>query len=131
MTVRTNTTLANQRLDSFDADFNNGALEFYSGAQPASADNAATGTLLAAVDPLPADAFNAAASRQKAKAGTWEDLAANAAGTIGWARLRNAGDTKRIDFSVTATGGGGDITVDNTVVAVGKKVTITGFTLQE
>lgn len=131
MTVRTNDALANERLDAFDADFNNGALEFYSGGQPASANNAATGTLLAAADPLPADAFSAASSRQKAKLGTWEDIAANAAGTIGWARLRNAGDTKRIDFSVTATGGGGDITVDNTIVAVGQKVTITSFILQE
>lgn len=131
MTVRTNDALANARLDAFDADFNNGALEFYSGAQPASANSAASGTLLAAADPLPADAMAAASSRQKAKAGTWEDPTANAAGTIGWARLRNAADTKRIDFSVTATGGGGDITVDNTVVALNQKVTITSFILQE
>jgi hypothetical protein len=32
---------------------------------------------------------------------------------------------------VTATGGGGDLTLDNVVVALGQTVTITGFTLTE
>lgn len=130
MTVRTNDALANERLDAFDTDFNNGTLEFRSGAQPATANNAATGTVISSV-PVPADAFAAAASRQKAKSGTWQDTAADNAGTIGWARLRDAGDTKRIDFSVTATGGGGDITVDNTVVAAGQQFTVTSFILTE
>ena len=37
--------------------------------------------------------------------------------------------TAHIQGSVTATGGGGDMTLDNTSIASGQTVTITSFTL--
>ena len=128
MTVRLNDAFANALLDGVDSAFNNGTLEIRSGTQPSSANDAATGTVLATVT-LPADAFAAAASRSKAKAGTWEDTSADAAGTAGWFRLKNSGDTQRIDGSVTATGGGGDMELDNVVLAAGQQFTITSFSL--
>lgn len=133
MAVRTNTAFENKSLDaSFNGgagiDFNNGTLEFRSGAQPANADAALSGTVLATIA-LPADAFGAASSRSVAKLGTWADSSADNAGTIGHAVLRDSTNTYRIDLSVTATGGGGDITVDNTVLAAGQAFTVTSFTL--
>lgn len=136
MAVRLNDGLANSWLDSL---FNSGAgqsildsgfAEFYTGAQPASANDAASGTLVASCS-LPADACAAAASRTVAKNGTWEDLSANNAGTIGWVRFRNAADTRRIDCDVTATGGGGTVTVDNPTLTAGQQFTVTSmnFTL--
>lgn len=133
MAIRVNTALANKILDmmfngaagiTFDA----GVLEFRSGAQPATADTALTGTVLATIN-LPADSMGAASSRSIAKAGTWSDLAADAAGTIGYATLRDAASTYRQDFSVTSTGGGGDITVDNTVLAAGQAFTVTSMAI--
>src|SRR3954469_8550000 len=113
MTIRLTNSAKNAILDTgFDAIFNSGILEIRSGAQPASADNAATGTLLASMT-LPADAFAAASGGSKAKLGTWQDTSADNAGTAGWYRLKqstDAGSTdgtdERMDGSVTATGGG-------------------------
>jgi hypothetical protein len=128
MTIRLNDACANDMLDGLDATFNSGTLEIRTGTQPASANDAATGTLLASMT-VPADAFSAAAARVKAKAGTWQDLAADAAGDAGWFRLKNSGDTRRIDGSVTATGGGGDMELENISLAVGQDVTITSLNL--
>jgi hypothetical protein len=128
MTVRLNDNMANDLLDGIDSVFNSGTLEIRSGSQPASANDAATGTLLASIA-LPADAFAAAASRSKGKSGTWQDASADAAGTAGWFRLKNGADTRRIDGSVTATGGGGQVEVDNTSLAAGQQFTITAFNL--
>lgn len=112
-------------------------LEIRSGSQPATADLAPTGTVLASIT-VPADAFGAAASGSVAKAGTWQDTSADATGTAGWARFRAAGDLgttnntdRRFDFAVTATGGGGEIELQNTSIASGQQVTITTFTVTQ
>lgn|SRR5574343_387414 len=127
MSITLKTTLANAWLDSLlDADFPAGSiLEIRSGAA-AGPDNAAGGTLLAAVT-TPATPFAAAASKAKAKNGTWSTTGA-AAGNAGHYRLRDAADTKRIEGTVTASGGGGDLTLDNVSIAVGQTVTINTFT---
>jgi hypothetical protein len=55
-----------------------------------------------------------------------------AAGTAGHYRLTdNAGTTVHMQGTVTATGGGGDLTVDNTSIASGQAVNITGWTFTE
>lgn len=136
MAVRINDALANKVLDGA---FNSGAgisfldsgvAEFRSGTQPASANSAASGTLIASITP-PADALAAASSRAVAKNGTWEDTSADNAGTIGYARFRDAADTYRLDADVSATGAGGTITVDNPTLAAGQDFLITSlsFTL--
>ncbi len=107
-------------------------LQLRSGAAPGP--NAApTGTLLATVV-LPASPMNAAAARAKTKNGTWS-VAAVATGTIGHYRLVKAGDPGTADAtqpreegSVTITGGGGDMTVDNTSIAINQVVTVNTFT---
>ena len=124
--------IANTGLDPV---FNGGRLRIYSGAKPATANLAPTGTLLADMT-LPADAFSAASggSGQIAKLGVWEDISADAAGTAGWFRLSASGDTlvldaafARIDGTVAATGA--DLNLNNTSIAAGQTVTINTFTL--
>lgn len=136
MALTLNATARNTLLDSgFQSVFNSGTLRIYSGSKPATANLAPTGTLLAAIT-LPADAFAAAASGAIAKSGTWQDTSADGTGTAGWFRLSAASDDlsldgafARIDGTVTATGGGGDLTLDNTSIAAAQSVTISTFTI--
>jgi hypothetical protein len=79
---------------------------------------------------LPSDWLAAASSGSKAKSGTWEDASADGTGTAAHFRVyASDGTTCHIQGSVTATGGGGDMTLDNTSIASGQDVTITSFTL--
>jgi hypothetical protein len=125
MSIDTEQALANALLDRFDTEFPAGSLlQIRTGASPG-AENAATGTLLAEIT-LPASPWAAASGGVKAKANSWS-VAAVAAGTAAHYRLKNAGDTRRIDGTVTITGGGGDLTLDNTNIAVGQTVTMNSF----
>lgn len=126
MPITLNTTLKNTLLDGIDAVFNSGTCVLYTGAAPG-ATNAATGTVLATMT-LGADSFAAASAGSKAKNNTWTVTAA-AAGIAGYFRLINSGATQVLEGTVTATGGGGDIVLDNTNIAVGQTVTISSFTL--
>jgi hypothetical protein len=139
MTLAISTGLANALLDGqFNAGagagaFDSGVLEIRTGAAPGP-DAAPTGTLLVSIT-LPADAFAAATGKHVAKAGTWSNTAA-AAGTAAHFRMKTSGDgggssttDKRIEGTVTATGGGGDATVDNTNIASGQTVTVNSFQL--
>lgn len=49
-------------------------------------------------------------------------------GTATWARLTDGGDNFVADLSVTASGGGGDVTIDNTSITAGGTVNLTGGT---
>lgn len=131
MTIQLSVAARNARLDSFETATGASAkLQIRSGAQPASCAAAATGTLLCEIA-LPADWMAAASGGTKALAGTWQASAA-AAGTAGHFRIvDNAGTTCHMQGSVTATGGGGDMTLDNTSIAAAQVVTITGFTLTD
>lgn len=83
----------NARLDAIETVLGASALlRIYTGAMPANCAAAATGTLLAEI-PLPADYMAAASGGSKAKAGTWEDTAANASGYAGYYRFYDSGGT--------------------------------------
>lgn len=133
MTIGFSTAVRNAIVDAVEADLLTGGtaalLRIYSGTIPANVAAAITGTLLAEIA-LPADPFAAASGGSKAKAGTWQDASANATGTASHFRFwRTDGTTGVMQGTVTATGGGGDLTLDNTSVATGQPVTITTFTL--
>lgn len=102
-------------------------LEIRSGSVPANAAAADSGTLLASMT-LPSDWLAAASSGSKTLLGTWQDASADATGTAGHFRIKVSG-TCHIQGTVTATGGGGDMTLDNVSIASGQQVTITSFTL--
>jgi len=120
----------NAALDAIETAIGTGAiLKIRSGAAPATVATAASGTVLATLT-LPSDWLAAAASRSKAKLGTWEDASADAAGTAAHFEITASnGTTRHIQGTVTATGGGGDMTLDNVSIASGQTVTITAFTL--
>ena len=104
-------------------------LKIRSGSVPASVATADAGTVLATLT-LPSDWLSAASSGSKAKSGTWEDTSADAAGTAGHFRIyASDGTTAHIQGTITATGGGGDMTLVNTSLAVGQPVQIDNFTL--
>jgi len=104
-------------------------LELRSGAAPANCAAADTGTLLATITlPSTGGGWMAdAAAGAKALLGTWQTTA-SAAGTAGHFRVKAASGC-HIQGSVTISGGGGDMTIDNPALTVGQTVTITGFTL--
>lgn len=49
-------------------------------------------------------------------------------GTIAKAELRNAAGTAKVLCSVTATGGGGDITLNSVIISAGQQVSMTSLT---
>lgn len=102
-------------------------LEIRSGAAPADCATADSGTLLASMT-LPSDWLDAGDAGQKSLLGTWQDTSADATGTAGHFRIK-ASTTCHIQGSVTATGGGGDMTLDNTSITSGQSVTVTSFDL--
>jgi mono/diheme cytochrome c family protein len=79
---------------------------------------------------LPSDWMAAASAGAKALAGTWQDTAADATGTAAHFRIyASDGVTCHMQGTITATGGGGDMTLDNTNIAVNQQITMTAFTL--
>jgi hypothetical protein len=102
-------------------------LEIRSGSVPANCAAADVGTVLATMA-LPSNWMSDATGGAKALAGTWEDLSADATGTAAHFRIKQSA-TCHIQGTVTLTGGGGDMTLDNVSIASGQQVTITGFTL--
>ena len=128
MAMQFATTTRNAALDAIETEIGaSPTLELRTGAAPATPATADSGTVLATMA-LPADWMAAASAAAKALLGTWQDTAADAAGTAGHFRIKQ-GATCKIQGSVTATGGGGDLTLDNAVLALGQQVTITAFTL--
>jgi hypothetical protein len=137
MAITISPTLKRQMLDgTFNSaagvNYDAGVLEIRSGAAPGP-EAAETGTLLASIA-VPADGFAAASGSSVAKIGTWSDTAADGTGTAAHFRMRRSGDvggastiTARIEGTVTATGGGGDIELDNVSIATGQTATITAL----
>ncbi len=132
MAVQHSTTVRNNRLDQIETTIGTAPiLEIRSGSPPANCAAADSGTLLASMT-LPSDWMAAASGGTKAKSGTWQDLSANAAGTAAHYRIKDStGTTCHEQGTVTATGGGGDMTLDNVSIAVGQTVQITSFTWTE
>lgn len=135
MTLRIGTALRTAMVDAATAAIDGGSgpgkLRIYTGAQPATPATAATGTLLVEI-PFSDPSF-AAASGGAAGADTTPALtaAAVATGTAGWFRILDSNNVAHIDGAVTATGGGGEITLASTSVATGLTVTVTSLTLTQ
>jgi len=132
MALQFSATVRNARLDAVETTIGTSAvLKLRSGAAPADCAAADSGTVLATLT-LPSDWMAAASGGTKAKAGTWEDSSADATGTAAHFRLyASDGTTCHAQGTVTATGGGGDMTVDNTSFASGQAFSVSSFTLTE
>jgi len=132
MAIQLSASVRNARLDAIESTIGASAvLKIRSGAAPADVATADSGTVLATLT-LPSDWMAAASAGTKAKSGTWQDASADATGTAAHFRIyASDGTTAHLQGTVTATGGGGDLTLDNVSIASGQSVTITSFTLNE
>lgn len=118
-------------VDLLDGGAGAGYIEVRTGAQPASVGTAATGTLLGTLT-LSDPAFGAATSANPAvatAAAITSDSSADASGTAGWFRGYDSAGTAVIDGSITATGGGGDMELDNVTVVAGGTISISAWTI--
>ena len=129
MTVQNSVAVRNARLDAWETAIGVSAImKIRSGAQPANCAAADSGTVLATLN-LPADWMAAASGGTKAMLGTWADNSADATGTAAHYRIyASDGVTCHDQGTVTLTGGGGDLTVDNTSFAAGQAFSVTQFT---
>ena len=119
MSIRYNTASRNVIADK--AVENLTTLKIYTGSQPASANSAASGTLLVTVTV----AWSAAASGVASISGT-PSATAVASGTAGWGRFQSSGDTLRMDGAV-----GSEFTLDNNSIVSGGTVTVTSGQLTQ
>lgn len=129
MAIQLSTSYRNAAADQLETSIGASAkLQIRTGAQPANCAAAASGTLLCEMT-LPSDYLTAASSGAKSLSGTWSGTGA-ASGTAAHFRiLDNAGTTCHVQGSVTATGGGGDVTLDNTSIATSQAVSVTSFSV--
>jgi hypothetical protein len=103
-------------------------LTIWTGAPPANCAAANSGTLLATLA-LPPDYMATSSNGTKAKSGTWQDTSADNGGTAGHFRIHDtAGTTCHAQGTITITGGGGDMVLDNPVFAQNQSITVNSFT---
>lgn len=138
MTIRLSTGLSNAVLGtgSMQATLAASKLEIFSGAQPTTADDAPTGTLLATID-LGGAGLNfdnpVGNVLSKAAAEVWSAVAA-ATGTAGWYRLSLLADTgavsttaPRLDGAVAVSNS--DMNISNTAITAGATQTVDSFSI--
>lgn len=132
MAMQFSVSVRNARLDAIETAIGTSAvLKIRTGSAPADCATADSGTVLSTVN-LPSDWLAAASSGSKALSGTWQDASADATGTAAHFRLyASDGTTCHVQGTVTATGGGGNMTVDNTSFASGQTFTVTSFTITD
>jgi hypothetical protein len=132
MAIQLSTLVRNARLDAIETQISTSAvLKIFTGSPPANCGTADSGTKLV-TQTLPSDWMNAASSGSKTKLGTWSESSADGTGTAGYFRIyASDGTTCGLQGTCTATGGGGDMTLDNTSIAAGQTVTCTGFTITD
>lgn len=125
MAIQLSTALRNGMIGAYETTVGTAPkLQIRTGAAPANCAAADSGTLLAELT-LPSDWMTAAAAGAIAKNGAWAGTGV-AAGTAAHYRLKDsAGATCHEQGTVTASGGGGDLTLDNPSIANAQAVTIT------
>jgi len=115
MTIRINDALGNAMTACVP---DGGTLYVRTGTQPASANTAATGTLLVQMDTL---YFTTPTARSKSLTATVPGTAV-AAGTAGWGRYSDG--TINVDGSVGIAGSGADFIISSTAIAINDVVTV-------
>lgn len=120
---------ANAVGDRADAGAGPGEIEIRSGSQPANANAAATGTLLATFtlnDPAWSGPTNGVKTLDISPA---VEAVGVADANAGWFRMLDSDGNTVLDGSVTVTGDSGDLTLNTIAVSTGLDLTITGGTL--
>lgn len=129
MAVQFSTAVRNGMLDNIETTIGTSAvLKIRTGTPPATCATADSGSVLVSYS-LASDWAAAASSGSKALNNLPLSVAASGTGTAGHYRIyASDGTTCHEQGTVTATGGGGDMTVDNTSINTGQTVNITAFT---
>lgn len=136
MAVQLSTTVRNARLDAIETAIGVSAkLMIYSGSMPANCAASTTGTKLAEFD-LASDwaaaASGGAKSFNSTPLSTTGTAGAGTGTTAGyWRTFASDGTTCHAQGTVTGTGLGGDMTLDNTSIANGQAVNVTSFTMTD
>jgi len=131
VTIQLSVAVRNAMLDAIETAIGTTAvIKLKTGAQPASCAAADSGTVVASYT-LASDWMSAASSGSKAFTATpLDDPSADNPGTLAHYRVyASDGTTCHMQGSISATGGGGDMTVDNVVVAAAQDVKITSWTI--
>lgn len=129
MTLQFHVAVRNAMLDAWETQIGaSPTLKIRTGARPTAITDSSSGTVLSTVA-LPSDFMAAASSGVKDMSGTWQDNSADGSGTAEHFEIVDSGGTVRVRGTVTATGGGGDLTVNNVVFASGQTFSITQFRL--
>jgi hypothetical protein len=131
--MQESTRVRNARLDAIEATIGASAvLKLRSGAAPANCAAADSGTVVASMQ-LPADYFSNAAAGVKSMLGTWQDTAADntnpGGGAMHWRLYASDGTTCDLQGTVTVTGGGGEVQLQNLSINAGQPINITAFDL--
>lgn len=128
MTIQLGTTLRNAMVGVYETTIGTAPkLQIRTGAQPANAAASDSGTLLCEIT-LPSNWVSDPSSGAVTLAGSWAGTGA-ASGTAAHYRLKDsAGSVCHEQGSVTATGGGGDLTLDNVSIATSQAVSVTSWT---
>jgi len=131
MAIQLSVSARNARLDQIETTVSTAPLlRIFTGAQPANCAAADSGTKLVEMT-LPSDWMNAASSGSKTLLGSWTSTGITN-GTAAHFRIKDsAGTNCHIQGSVTLTGSGGDMTLDNTNIATNQVVTVNTFTLTD
>lgn len=132
MTVGMVAALRNARADQIktavDAGAGAGKLRIYDGTRPATGGTATT--LLAELimtDP----SFPAASGGVLTASAIADDTSADATATATWGRLLDSTNVVVLDFSVSATGGGGDLQLTVAAITTGVRVSVTSAVFTE
>lgn len=133
MTVSYATPLRNDRLDltsaRLDAGAGPGTLSTYTAPRPATGAAITTQTLL--VTHTFNDPCAPAASDGTLTFSAIADATAVGSGEAAWSRASDSDGAFVADLDVTATGAGGDVTLNDTNITAGAVVTVTSATLTE
>lgn len=118
---------ANAVVDLIDAGAGAGTIQIRSGTRPATADTAATGTLLATLtfsDPAFGNATTAGVATASA---ITADSSADNTGTASWARILDSNSNPVMDISVGTSGA--ELNLDSVSIVAGGTVSVTSFTV--
>jgi hypothetical protein len=129
MATKFSTALRNSMLDAIESAIGTSAvLQIKTGSAPAGVSSANSGSILCTYS-LASDWAAAAGSGAKNFNNLPLTTSALTSGTAGHFRIFSSTGVCHWQGSVTATGGGGDMTIDNTSIANNQTIQVTSFTL--
>ena len=134
MSFQLSTPSRNAELDAIETAISTSPImRMYNGSLPANCAAALSGNTLLVEGTLPADWMNAASSGSKTRSGTWSLAGQSGAGAGTTATIfriyASDGVTCVMQGTVTVSGGGGDLTLDNASISSASTVTVNTFTL--